>query len=448
MRATRKTTRQKAGTNARTPPISLARKPRTAEQIASSNAKRKATIAAKKWNNRTFQRFNELPKELRLMIWEAALPERRVVSIESAPLQYTVGEWNQRVDEQTLRDGDDKKDEPYLAESLANKTYLSDGVILKLLSKGVGFTRLQHILGMSTATELHDFFQATLHEMHSTGTVHVYESIDYHLAKRVSGIKSSKPPQILFACKESRTAALKVSPGYSSMSFARHGAVPETCFDGHQDTLYIRDTLEASGKYLFPGLSDTVRYLTTIQDVETLSKIEHLAILLDQNQSVFGGGYWYSELLHLDNLLRHLTGIKKLTFVVQHFGEWGTDTSEEIFFIDPINIESTIRLYESYSEGIDEEDPLRAAEMPGSEDQGYDFDWARLDSQSVVAQNATSIQLGRPALVYPPIEYKVAITSSYKKELVRLETARKDCQAKCNAHNIKLMKWLETAIKA
>jgi len=372
------------------------------------------------------------------MIWEAALPEGRIVSIKGADLQYTIREWNQKVDEQALRDGEgnDQKDEPYLAESLANKTYILDGAILNLLSEGVGFIRLQHILGFPDATALEISFQTIREDPHFSVELSTFVTLQSHLEKPMSGIKSSQPPHILFACKESRMAALEVCPGYSSMSFARHGAIPETYFDGGQNTLYVGRKLNQDSPRHAYAFSDVVKYLSTIRDVQTLSKIEHLAILRELNGHAWDDLVHGSDIHHLDDLLRKLGGVKRLTIVVKHYGDWGTDTDEEVSFIDPVNIELTIAVYESYIPYSNQEDQLLPVEMPGPDT--LNFNRFPLDNKVVADQNARAIRKGKSPLVYPPVEYKTAITSSYKKELVRLEMARRNCQARCDAHNTRL----------
>ncbi|KUJ06298.1 uncharacterized protein LY89DRAFT_542662, partial [Mollisia scopiformis] len=48
----------------------------------------------------SFLQFGELPKEIRLAIWEAAIPGPRIVDLRDQPLKITAGELKDQIREQ------------------------------------------------------------------------------------------------------------------------------------------------------------------------------------------------------------------------------------------------------------------------------------------------------------------------------------------------------------
>ncbi|KAE9366464.1 hypothetical protein N431DRAFT_429340 [Stipitochalara longipes BDJ] len=134
----------------------------------------------------SFPQFNELPKELRVMIWHAAIPDPRVVYLrhEFLPFYTTTRVWSDKAVDETFQ-GDD-----------------------------------EHCDGDPT------FFDAT-------GET---DEGDYGPEDQCKKLASPCAlPNLLFVCHESYQVAIK----YYEKAFGSHHSFPETWFDFERDALYL-----------------------------------------------------------------------------------------------------------------------------------------------------------------------------------------------------------------
>jgi hypothetical protein len=62
---------------------------------------------------KTFHKSGNLPKEIRLLIWESVLPNPRVVNIVQKPLELTVRDWERA-------NGATKREDIFVAAGMTN----------------------------------------------------------------------------------------------------------------------------------------------------------------------------------------------------------------------------------------------------------------------------------------------------------------------------------------
>ena len=272
-----------------------------------------------------FTLFNRLPIELRLKIWEAALPDPRVVNIREKRLRKT-------------RPGRDM----------------------------------------------------------------------------VAVTSDTKAPSVLFACRESYSAASK----FYIPSFAFSDSIPETYFDFQRDTLYLRfDTFA-----LFPWddcYSQTMDELECLYDSANLKRVQNLAVFLDPDPDQITNT---AKPGRLANILVLFGNVKNLTLILGHFDQEGDDQGD-ILLMEPIDVTKTYHNYENISrEPSQHRDVLDAplnTNFVSTAELGRSLgDWKRLLEED----NDQDEDLG--SLPMPQIEYKSAVTGRLKRNLDYLRNRR------------------------
>jgi hypothetical protein len=191
-------------------------------------------------NDRSFPQFGQLPKEVRLIIWEMALPRPRVVDVRMRSLKKTYLQWKRETE-----DGN---------ETMENASY--------------GETTLPEASGASSEST----------DGHGHPGVNP-PLLDGHLV----GIKlNSLPPQILLASHESLAAATKF---YERVFFV-DPSFPETYFNFNQDTLYIRHDTFSWYSQGDESILDGLICFSAHND-KYLNRVRSLAVLLDPRRIVF-----------------------------------------------------------------------------------------------------------------------------------------------------------------
>lgn len=134
----------------------------------------------------TFHKFGELPKEIRLVIWEMAIAGPRVVDLREEPLKITYQGFKEQVQE------------------------------LKARREHIDATVMEQELWVSMLEDM---------------------NMEPDRQSQMRGFRSRcQAPRMLFACRESHGVGTK---GYEQ-TFHTLASVPETWFDFHRDILYIR----------------------------------------------------------------------------------------------------------------------------------------------------------------------------------------------------------------
>ncbi|CZT07097.1 uncharacterized protein RAG0_12673 [Rhynchosporium agropyri] len=250
-----------------------------------------------------FTCFGRLPLEIRLMIWERALPGPRLVNIRQRPTR------------KTLLDYMEEKDYDLPSQNDHDETDGSEEGIR-------AWNNLS--LELSVAQDL---------------PVPFYEA-------RLFGLSSDSPtPPMTFVCWES----YRVVSRYYTKAFACMGSSPGTYFDFDVDTLYIHDARFAFHINYIRNLENILDGLTgvfKITDVENAARVQKLAIAIT-------GCPRDRELKDLiDGLLEVFGGVKEISLIVGDHNNGHTlmnthhlDDIEFECIIDPISFDAAIRQY-------------------------------------------------------------------------------------------------------
>ncbi|KAG9231367.1 hypothetical protein BJ875DRAFT_444147 [Amylocarpus encephaloides] len=148
----------------------------------------------------------------------------------------------------------------------------------------------------------------------------------------------SKAPSTLFACSESYHVASR----FYVPSFAFPSSIPETYFNFHIDTLYLRfDTFVFGDENEFEFEFEFFLNELECMHTDDLGRVQNLAIRLDP-VDVRVCCY------QLAQILGWFGNIQKLTVVVGHFDQENDDQGD-ITFVEPINVTMTCHNYETSS---------------------------------------------------------------------------------------------------
>jgi hypothetical protein len=208
---------------------------------------------ARSEQERIFAPFLNLPQELRLMIWERALPGPRVVDIRQRKLKKTIGEWeieNDTIWPPNLQVNEESEYDDY-EEALVD------------LQEIRRYSRHQRVR-LSEALSVYEYGD----DAYKTG----------HL---VGLFSESQPPEILFVCRE----AFGVASKFYQQAFSSLGSKPQTWFNFDIDTLYLRhDTF--SSYYSKGCIGEVVEGLFVdafrLLDMDSSPKVKKLAILMSE----------------------------------------------------------------------------------------------------------------------------------------------------------------------
>jgi hypothetical protein len=295
-------------------------------------------------DNLTFTRFAELPKEIRLLIWDASVPGPRIVNIRQ---RYLTKTWDDIINEQ----GTKRRGAP--TKAAGNK---------------------------GDALEAH----------------------------RLKGLKSDCPqPSILFACRESYTVASK----YYQRAFHPADTIPETYFDFHRDTLFLRyDTMCADSighEAIVNGIAGNT---DRVYDRDNIARVENLAVLVDPKD---GSGLesWICYLMAI------FLGVKKLTLVLQHYTSPGDDDSD-LSLIEPIDVNQACDIYRSLS--------ILPRELVPSIPENANIAKSEVDMDRLKQYRAEDLVFLDDHWSIPHINRRISITGCYKRELDLLRQSLKN----------------------
>jgi hypothetical protein len=351
----------------------------------------------------TFAKFPELPKEIRLMIWEAALPSGRIVEILQRPLQMRVGEWNwpgapENPSEQDRVD--------YLTEEMpADQGYV-----------GRTSTRIQRMLGYFSLEEVDILVpEGYYFEPPSDGDFYIENNLDLPMP----GIMSPcPPPSVLFVCRESYEIASEV---YKKI-FATHAAFAETYFSPRRDTLYLKyDTFSYITLRVF---HNALCPLDSITDVDSLKSVESLAILADPDCGTLDyhlDGRRNNFTDFVDDVLSIFRNLKDFTVVLRHFDTLFDDRpdAEPYIFMDPVDVGE---LSEKYSNILMKQ---RSPEEGLPVALKFPLRRVRVNLEELELRRSVLLINGQEPWKIPRIHYKVSISPSFKSHL---ECLRQCCE--------------------
>jgi hypothetical protein len=157
-----------------------------------------------------FTKFVQLPQEIRLMIWEEALPPPRIVELQQRNLKTTLGEsrWGGCPENPTRRD-----------------------FIDHYMEYEDGRPRLSKVLGFEDLSELQDRIFLHLTEEERRIARHETNLNAWIPFLPMPGLRSALQPlqiqSIMLSCRESHFVASR----FYKRAFGTHAGFPETYFD-------------------------------------------------------------------------------------------------------------------------------------------------------------------------------------------------------------------------
>ncbi|KAE9365150.1 hypothetical protein N431DRAFT_430670 [Stipitochalara longipes BDJ] len=277
----------------------------------------------------TFTLFSQLPKEIRSMIWERALPGPRVVNLRQRKLKKTIGEWETEAG----------RTWPPPKEELLGEEYDTDlednTIIVDLRESSLWRGRQRNFVAEALRADTYD------EEAYKGG----------HL---VGWVSDCPAPEILSVCRE---AFEVVSKSYQKV-FSSLGAGPTTWFCFELDTLYLRydalsiDPWESGFLNLAYELTDGGFMLL---DKEILRRVKKLALLVPKDHMSLE---WEGLIAEFSAITG---GLDELYLVVKDYQET-RDDAESLTIIGPIDIEGTMTAYRSFNPGPGDFE----TEVPGS----------------------------------------------------------------------------------
>jgi hypothetical protein len=256
-----------------------------------------------------FMRFRDLPKEIRLMIWEAALPGPRVVNVFQRPLKKTIGEWeNETGLSWPHLPPADQDDEDATIDREWDQNMIRSEIVraLGIAWDDYGGYREGHLIGMAT---------------------------------------NCPPPQILSVCKES----YNVAKAQYTQAFTTLGSTAGIWFNFALDTLYLRyDNFQ---HYTQPEPRHSVnRLLEAFIDFpisgDDPDKVQNVAIFLDPQDFPERPTAEHVGRLLACFLRTPFHGVRKLSLVASNYARLGRDFERDfegntyggISLIDPIDV--------------------------------------------------------------------------------------------------------------
>jgi hypothetical protein len=246
-----------------------------------------------------FTQFRDLPKEIRLMIWEAALPGPRIVNVLQRPLKKTIGEWEEETGLSwpilPPPEPDDDEDREWEQNGIRSE-------ILDALGK-------------------------------------FWDDYDGYREGQLIGIATKcPPPQILFVCRES----YNVVKAQYTQAFTTLGSTAGIWFNFTLDTLYLR--YDNFGHYKQQDRGNSVNELAEALNrfpIDDADKVQNVAIFLDRVD--FPSRPTAEQLSgSLACFLRSpFHGVRKLSLVAKNYARVGRDfegdTYGGISLIDPVD---------------------------------------------------------------------------------------------------------------
>ncbi|KUJ24284.1 uncharacterized protein LY89DRAFT_776425 [Mollisia scopiformis] len=220
----------------------------------------------------TFDKFPDLPTELRRVIWKLALPGPRIVHLKQKLLKQPEGRWWERVRSDVAMWECDKpfeENEPDSDKEVAAEDEGTDSDSQQSSDFGVRMYRPDSLWGYSTETEI---------------------------------------PAMLLACRESRDIAL----GFYQPLFASLGAKAQVYFDPHRDTLFIdHETFLCEDDEMAGCLTEDI-LPSDLAEVRELA-IEGLGPYLDEGVTF---EVWLINVVDISDLFPN---VSKVTEICAHF---------------------------------------------------------------------------------------------------------------------------------
>lgn len=369
---------------------------------------------------RTFTNFNNLPKELRLEIWERALPSSRIVHLARKPLRNPSERhwWQQiRSDKRiggqngAIIDEEEYGDVPVEQEQRRINKGLAAARLLTRDDAYEGSMTRAHALSILREEEI----QAR--QEREDAHPQVWE-LGRTAPHKLFGFASEwEIPVLLLVCWESYRVASKVY----TKTFAAQGALPQTYFSYQHDILYLDVQTIGKGFRYSPNVSNEDQLAIVLKGAgmvvaEEFARVERLVV-----EAPMRGGYRQTpddanlkEWLHTINQvfpnLKELTAVQRYRY--EYMGHKQEYEYEDLRFME-FNIDN---------DGISRVNGYRMAEavkpQPGPPRLAF--------PESLVAEATSEWEAKYPEgtkFALPKVEHKL-LTSRYMEQKL-LEAAEK-----------------------
>jgi len=357
-----------------------------------------------------FRKFPELPKEIRLMIWEAVLPDGRIVEILQRPLQTTVGKW-------------DWPGAPENPSTQHRIDYLTEEAPADQGQHSFMNTRIERILGYFRQEEVDITVPEGYHfDLLSNGDFEIENYLDLPMP----GIMSPcPPPSVLFVCRES----YEVASAIYKRSFATHAGFAQTYFAPQRDTLYFKyDMFSYINLRVF---HNALGPLDSITDVDSLKSVESLAFLADpglETMDYHGDGRRDNFTFFVDDVLSIFRNLKDLTVVLGHYDTLSGDLPdvEPYTFTDSVDLDEVREKYRNLL--LDEQNWGQGSELPVPN--MINQRRVMVNLKQLERRRSRQVINGQEPWKIPRIHYKVSITPSFMEDLLSL---RRNCESAIQA---------------
>ena len=333
-------------------------------------------------SERKFTLFPALPKELRLLIWQAALPGPRIVHLQQRKLRTTIGEWEQKTGRSwpVFPSEMSTMNEPAPSSPSSTAGECLHG--LRLFQQRVMRGRINEALGAEERVS------------------------PRYRAANMLGLYSPTPgPEIMLVCREAFDV---VCHSYSRM-FSGPASFGQTWFNGAIDTLYIR--FDTYWVYSLGGPIVDINDGFPVLDVESLRKVARLAILWDLGW--MGDAPIRPRPLVEDwtaPVLKLFGRVEELVLVLQHRGDELEGRDAAVHLVDPIWVDEAMEKYSRIVSDPGSGDTLELRPMDmGIGGEGLDME--------LLEQFRQHFGEGNPTWAMPRFVEKVAVTERVKRML-------------------------------
>ncbi|KAK0105477.1 hypothetical protein ONS95_004158 [Cadophora gregata] len=257
-----------------------------------------------------FTCFQKLPLEVRLLIWEAALPGPRLVSICQRRLRKTFLDYKEEkgYDWPPMHDTEWNEDDELSEEQEEERRNARRDVCLALV----------------------DWFD-------------VYDDMNLFWQMNLLCIASNcSPPNITYVCHE----AYRVVARYYTKAFAYPDTLPGAYINLDNDILYLREE-DFSLMSTFEGSSLILQGLKghfAITDIESLERVRSLAVKVSERNQPLPQEDFLCKLLEI------FKGVEEISIVARDYNtmvirDYPPDPAGQECLIDPVDASGAIRAY-------------------------------------------------------------------------------------------------------
>ena len=331
-----------------------------------------------------FTLFPELPKEIRLLIWNAALPGPRVVHLQQRKLKSTIREWEQKT----------------------GRSWPVFPGEMRAVNEAARDTGTSGIEESFEADRDRRFQRRVMrHRINEALGADGPPSTRYRGAHMLGLYSDSPTPEMTLVNREAYDVVSKSYPRV----FSGPASFAQTWFNGALDTLYIRN--DTYWVYPLGGPILDINDGFPVLDVENMRKVKKLAIWWDLGWT--NNAPMRQRPLTEDwtaPVLKLFGGVEELVLVLHHYGNEGEEENQTVHLIDPIWVDEALEKYNRIIADPKSGDTLEVRAM----DIGVSGEELDLELLEEYRQNFGE---GKPSWTMPRFVEKVAVTEGVRRKL-------------------------------